>query len=109
LKVRNVTGIMLAVLLLTVIGCSKTESKLIGNWQNTQMQEVLEFHKDKTGVFIVQGRPALPFRWNAPADDKVNLDVAMMGKTSTLTGKLDNKMFILEGNRMKATYRKIDN
>jgi hypothetical protein len=108
MKVRRYAHLFLAIILLAVIGCSKTESKLIGNWQNTNMQEVVEFHKDKNGIFNVPGAPPVSFKWNVQNDDRIKLDFVVMGTPKTLIGKLDKGLFVLEGNQMEATYRKID-
>jgi len=109
MKVRFYANIFLTFFLLAVIGCSKTESRLIGKWQNTKMQEVVEFRNDKSGVFDVVGAPPVPFKWSVMQDDGIKLDFVVMGTPKVLMGKLDKGLFILEGNQMEATYRKLDN
>jgi hypothetical protein len=108
MKMRRHANLFLAFFLLVIIGCSKTESKLIGKWQNTKMQETVEFRKDKSGVFDVLGAPPVPFKWSVRNDDGVRLDFVVMGTPKTLFGKLDKGLFVLGGNQMEATYRKID-
>jgi hypothetical protein len=108
MKVRRYANLFLAIFLLVFIGCSKTESKFIGKWQNTTMQERVEFRKDKSGFFDVLGAPPVPFKWSVLKDERIKLDFIVMGTPKTLLGKLDKGLFILEGNQMEATYRKID-
>lgn len=109
MTIHRYAALLPALSLLIFIGCSKIDSKLIGKWQNVNLNEVVEFHKDKTGVIGVSGKPPLTFRWTVLADDRLRLEVDVMGKPRTLTGKLDKETFVLELDQMNAVYRKISN
>lgn len=106
MKSWRITGLAVAMLLLAVMGCSRTESKLVGKWQNENLPETLEFFENKTGVFEERSRPPLPFTWSAQ-DNKVRLDVVIAGKTQPLTGELENDLFVMRNGNLKASYKKI--
>lgn len=96
----------IAVVLLAVTGCSKTESKLVGKWQNERLPETVEFFDNKSGVFEEQNKPPLPFKWSAQ-DNQVKLDVAIGGAVKTLNGELNKDVFVLKSGNLTASYRKI--
>lgn len=106
MKSWRLASLAVAVLLLVVIGCSRTESKLVGKWQNENLPETLEFLDNKTGIFEERNRPPLPFKWSIQ-DNKVRLDVAIGGTAQPLMGELNNGLFVMRNGNLQATYRKM--
>jgi hypothetical protein len=99
--------VLLIILVLFVFGCAKDDLKVTGTWANVRASETIEFKKNKTGIFIVKDRPSLPFKWSTAAGDVVRIDIAFMGSTKSLYGKIDNGMLVVESPGQKETYRKV--
>lgn len=102
--------ICLAFLMMTVLilGCDRTESRLVGKWKNVSMPEIVEFKDNKTGVFVVQGNPSLAFTWKVVEGKRVKIDISYMGRIQTLFGKVADDAFVLEGKGEQAVYKKTE-
>ncbi len=98
---------LLIVAVLFVCGCAKSEVSLTGTWANVRAPETVEFKNDNTGLFVVKDRPSLPFKWVVAADGRVKMDIAFMGTTRTLYGKIDNGALVVENAGQKESYRKV--
>lgn len=105
LKIKN--G-LLFLLLLSVLGCSKPESRLIGKWINEKTSSVMEFNSDKTGVIHQRTRADIPpdisFNWTMVGKDQFTVQVSLPGAQSppAARGRLEAKdTFILEDDTFK--------
>ena len=105
LKMILLLGI--AAVCLSFLGC-KQGNDVTGKWKNINLPETLEFRQDKTGIFIVQNNPNLPFKWKVLDNGKIELDINFMGNPRTLYGKMEKNTFILTGNGEQAVYSRID-
>ena len=94
--------IMLAAL---ALGCSK-KPEVVGTWENTTVQELMEFKADNSGIIQGKNLPPLTFDWQETAKQTFNLDVHFQGQKKNLKGVVQDGILILEGPGGKETYRK---
>lgn len=101
----------LCLLLISVVGCSKPESKLVGKWRSDKTSTTMEFNDNKTGVIHPSPRANLPpnltFRWTLLNDDLFKVEVNVPGSSSPPAGvgKLESgDTFVLEDD----TFKKIE-
>jgi len=88
------------------IGCSKKQ-EIVGTWENTAVQELLEFKADKTGMIQGKNLPPLTFAWKEIDKGSYLLDVNFQGQKKSLKAALQDKALSLEGEGGKETYRKV--
>jgi len=100
--------LLLMVLLIPVLGCSKPESKVAGKWINEKTSSSIEFNSDKTGVIHQRTQVGLPpdlaFRWKMVNDGQFEVEVTVPGNPtpSKATGKLEgNDILVLQNDTFK--------
>jgi len=85
--------IVVAVLLLTMISCSKTpEQLLVGNWQGGE--GTFEFFKDGSLVMTFNEAPApgvdsVNGSWAVPEEGKIELTISVFGEANTKSGSFN--------------------
>lgn len=86
LNIKICTLLALLLLLLTVFGCNKPESKLVGTWNNVKTPSSIQFNQDKTGVIFQRTNPQLPqqilFKWAMLKDNDFIVEVLVQGNVS---------------------------
>ncbi len=108
MKPLKMICLVLLLLPILIMGCNRTESRLVGKWKNVNMPEIVEFRGNKTGVFVVQGSPSLPFTWKVVEDKRVKIDIPYMGRVQSLFGKVTDDAFVLEGKGEQAVYKRAE-
>lgn len=86
-------------------GCSK-KPDVVGTWENTTVNELMEFKADKSGVIQGKNQQPLMFVWQETAQNLYNLDVNFQGQKKSLKCVVQNGTLTLEGEGGKETYRK---
>ncbi len=78
-------------LLLSVLSCSKPESKVVGTWINEKTSSSIEFKKDKTGVIHQRTQANIPadlgFKWTMTGDKQFKVEVNMPGAPAPATAE----------------------
>lgn len=97
---------MVLVMVALTFGCSK-KSELVGRWENTTVQELIEFKPDNTGVIQGKNLPPLAFAWQEIAKHSYNLDVNFQGQKKGLKCIVQEGVMVLQGESGKETYRKV--
>jgi hypothetical protein len=99
---------MLACALMTMLGCSKPESRLVGTWTNEKTTSSIEFNKDHTGVIYQRTNPNIPpnipFRWTMLENGQFKVEVGGGGAPNApaATGRLEGKdTLVLENDTFK--------
>jgi len=82
----------LAILLcLSVVACSKPESKLVGTWINEKTSSSMEFNSDKTGVIHQRTQADIPadlaFKWTVLGDKQFRVEVTVPGDPAPATAE----------------------
>ena len=88
-----------------LIGCS-SKSEPVGKWQNTNVEEQIEFKGDSSGVIKGKNLPPLMFAWRKEAEHSYILDVNFQGQKKSLRAIIQSDSLVLEGEGGKETYRK---
>lgn len=88
-----------------LLGCSK-KPEPVGKWQNTNVEELLEFKDDSSGMIKGKNLPPLMFAWRKEAEHSYILDVNFQGQKKSLRALVQNDSLVLEGEGGKETYRK---
>jgi len=104
---RHVLLFTVLLFMLLALGCSK-KSELVGIWQNNNVQEMIEFKPNNSGIIQGQNMPPLMFVWKEIAKHTYNLDVDFQGQKKALKGVVQNETLVLEGEQGKETYRKVN-
>jgi len=103
-------NLLRAMIVLTLVagtlGCSK-KPELVGNWENTNVQELIEIKPDNSGIIQGKNLPPLLFVWQEIAEHSYNLDVNFQGQMKKLKGVVKDNTLVLEGDGGKETYRKL--
>ena len=103
---------LFSIFMLIAIGCSKPETKLVGNWKSTQINGfTAEFKQDHTGTTFtpVPGHAGqtstqnIPFKWTISDDGKIKITE----DKDTFLGKLSGSKLELEVNGAKTILEKI--
>lgn len=96
--------------LLSVLGCSKPETKLVGTWTNEKTSSSMEFRSDKTGVIHQRTHTNIPpdieFKWTMLDGDQFKVEVNMPGAATAqeARGKLEAKdTMVLDNDTFKKT------
>lgn len=104
----NVTCGVVFLLLLSIMGCSKPESKLVGKWKSDKTSTIMEFKNNKTGVIHPSPRSNLPpdieFKWTILNDDLFKVEMSVPGASTPPAGlgKLEtNDSLVLEDDTFK--------
>lgn len=101
------TSLIAAVLLMMLaLGCSK-KADLVGIWQNTSVQESIEFRSDNSGIIQGKQMPPLIFTWKETAKNSYNLEVDFQGQKRGLKALVQDGTMVLEGEQGKESYRKV--
>jgi hypothetical protein len=101
MRISSIIGLVLLFCCLSMAGCSKPESVLVGKWVGSTGS--FEFFKDKTGIVSPpKGRADLPanvpFKWSVVGSDEVRMYLAI-GEGKTVLGKLGKNALIIEDDK----------
>lgn len=86
-------------------GCSK-KPEVVGTWENTTVQELMEFKADNSGVIQGKNLPPLMFVWKETAPNSYSLDVDFQGQKKGLKAVVQDGHLVLEGSGGQETYKK---
>jgi len=104
---------LITIFMLIAIGCSKPETKLIGNWKSTQIKGFsAEFNKDHTGTTYtpIPGHAGTastetaktPFKWTVSNNGTIKISE----DKDSYVGKLDGNKLEIEVNGAKTVLEK---
>jgi hypothetical protein len=87
----GIAGFVMLLLLLSVLACSKPESRVIGTWVNEKTSSSIEFKNDKTGVIHQKTQanipPDLEFKWAMLGNKQFKVEVNMPGASAPATSE----------------------
>jgi len=106
LKQRVLLATLVIIVVTLSMGCTK-KNDLVGTWENTTVQELIEFKSDNSGTIQGKNLPPLNFAWKELSKNTYILDVDYQGQKKGLKGIMQNDSLILEGEGGKETYRKL--
>ena len=86
-------------------GCSK-KPEVVGTWENTTVQELMEFKSDNSGVIQGKNLPPLMFVWQETEPHSYNLNVDFQGQKKSLKAVVQDGTMVLIGTGGEETYKK---
>ena len=101
--------IILLVLVL-LIGCSKSGPEIIGVWDNAKAPETVEFRADGTGLFVSGNQQNPPLRCTWKQTSKINylIEIDFQGSKKILMATVKGKAMNLESDVGNEMYNKRD-
>lgn len=93
------------IMVVFALGCSK-KTEVVGTWENTTVQELMEFKPDNSGVIQGKNLPPLMFTWKETAPNSYHLDVDFQGQKKSLKAVIQDGILALEGSGGQETYKK---
>jgi hypothetical protein len=96
---------IVCILIALALGCSK-KPEVVGTWENTTVQEMMQFKPDNSGVIQGKNQPPLMFVWQETVKNTYNLDVDFQGQKKSLKAVVQDGTLVLEGSGGKETYKK---
>ena len=96
---------IMAMMVSLALGCSK-KPEVVGTWENTTVQELMEFKSDNSGIIQGKSLPPLKFVWQETAPHSYQLDVDFQGQKKSLKCVVQDGVLVLEGTGGKETYKK---
>jgi hypothetical protein len=101
MRFMGIKSWVVLLVLVSVFGCSRQESKLVGTWKNVKTSSSITFNKDKTGVINQRTNPHIPadipFKWAMLKDGAFKVEVVVAGGSSVpaAEGKLSGDTMVL--------------
>jgi hypothetical protein len=105
---RSAYGLLILVFVisgLTLVGCSSTESRLVGKWKEKGGTEVLEFFKDGR-VSITDKGESITGSWTALDDGRIRIEVSVLGTTYVMMGTIKGATLRVEMADKSAEYER---
>ena len=108
MKKKSMKIMVVILFLMPLLGCSKSETKLVGTWINENTSSSIEFNGNKTGIIHQRSQANVPtdltFTWTMLKDDQFQIQVNLPGSSTmpTALGRLEgNDTLILEKDTFK--------
>ncbi|WP_224981150.1 hypothetical protein [Geomonas agri] len=103
---QNVLQATIVIMLVALaLGCSK-KPDVVGTWENVNVQELVEFKPDNSGVIQGKNQPALAFVWRETTPHSYSLEVDFQGDKKGLKAVVQEETLVLKSESGKETYRK---
>ena len=105
---QNVLQVTIVIMLVALaLGCSK-KPDVVGTWENVNVQELVEFKPDNSGIIQGKNQPLLAFVWKEIAPHSYSLEVDFQGQKKSLQAVVQEGTLVLQGEAGKETYKKLN-